>query len=111
MTKNLLGNSRTDEDLIIFLESQGFTHLKQLEGGDWVGILPLAFSTSVCSGIDWMTPFKYRWCFKHPKDAIEFLKNMQDFDDIPCDMSKIVGHRYIDKPLIRVKDERGFDKW
>lgn len=100
----------TDEQLIQFLEKEGFKHIRKLpDDEEFVAILPLAFSTSVCCGIDATTPFKYRWCFAKEEDALEFLQGMQEYDDIPKDLGVLVGHRYnARKPLVVLRDERGF---
>lgn len=102
----------TDDELILFLKDEGYTHIRKLEEGDFVAIKRLAYSTSVCCGIDESTPFRYRWCFSKDSDAVEFLNNLDEFDDIPKNLDALVGHRYTNgKPLVRVKDARGFDKW
>lgn len=102
----------TDESFVGFLTEQGYITPKKLADGEWVAICPLAFSTSVCCGMEVVTSFKYRWCFAKQEDAQLFFDNLVDFDDIPENLDALVGHRYIGgTPLVTMKDERGFDKW
>lgn len=100
------------EQFISFLKNQGYMSIKQLEDGEWVALLPMMFSLSVCCGISALTAFKYRWCFKNPDDAKEFYASMVEFDDIPTKTDSLVGHRYSNNaPLLRMKNEQGLDKW
>lgn len=101
-----------DESFIDFLTEQGYIAPKQLQDGEWVAIYPLAFSTSVCSGIDVVTAFKYRWCFARKEDAQAFFDSMVDFDDIPDNLEALVGHRYTNgTPLVVMKDRYGNNRW
>lgn len=102
--------SSKDADLLAFLEQEGFINAKKLDG-EWVAIMPLAFTVSVCCGIEQYTAYKYRWCFEDPQEAFYFLDNMKNFDDIPEKRTSLKGHRYIDKPLYMEKDAMGFNKW
>lgn len=101
-----------DDSFVEFLTDQGYISPKQLQDGEWVAICPLAFSTSVCSGIDVVTAFKYRWCFAKEEDARAFFDSMVDFDDIPTNLEGLVGHRYTnDTPLVVMKDRYGNNRW
>ncbi|MBO6224537.1 MAG: hypothetical protein J6N72_03650 [Psychrobacter sp.] len=95
-----------------FLEKQGYIEVKQLSADkEWVAMLRLGFSVSVCCGIDTVTPFKYRWCFANQEAATEFYENMKEFDDIPKNQNMLVGHRQNGfKPLLILQDERGNNK-
>lgn len=100
-----------DEAFREFLASQGFTHVKQLEGGEYVGLLKLVTTMSVCCDITWDRTFSYRWCFKDPAEASFFLLNITEYDEVPSLRNSLVGHRYIDKPRLMLHDERGFPRW
>lgn len=99
------------ESFIAFLHEQGFINPKQLADGEWAAIMPLMFSMSVCCGIERSLAFKYRWCFSSTEDALEFFENLENFDDIPAKTDNLVGHRYLDKPLLRQKDALGLERW
>lgn len=101
----------TDKAFLDFLVSEGYINPKKLQDGEWVAIMPLAFTTSVCCGIEEITPYKYRWCFKDPAEAYHFLDNIKDFDEVPEKRESLKGHRYLRAPLYVEKDARGYDKW
>ena len=101
----------SDESFKAFLESEGYIGARKLEDGEWVALMPLAFTLSVCCGIEWHTSFKYRWCFKEAHEALFFLENIKEFDDIPVRRTSLKGHRYLTSPLYMEKDERGLNKW
>lgn len=105
----------TDEQVLEFFDSNGLesTMSKKLKEGDWVCILPLAFSTSVCVGVTQTECFTYRWCFNDVQTAIDFFLEIQELDEIPTDKQKehLVGHRYVRKPLYMAYDAYGFQKW
>ncbi|EPO4282072.1 hypothetical protein ACUARP_004551 [Klebsiella pneumoniae] len=94
-----------------FLLQQGFLRVRQLADDSWIGILQLAFTTSVCMDIDEVTPFRYRWCFADPAEANHFFETAVDYDEVPAKRSTLKGHRYRGEPLLREKDEFGFNKW
>lgn len=105
--------NKTDEEVEKFLLEQGFMQVRKLEDGEWIGLLPLAFSLSVCMGIEEITPFKYRWCFGNPIHAFKFFNLAEDYDEIPCTeyQESLVGHRHQSEPLIVLYDEHGFPRW
>ncbi|HBM2881016.1 TPA: hypothetical protein LVL09_004838 [Klebsiella oxytoca] len=94
-----------------FLLDNGFSKVRQLEDGTWVGVLKLAYTTSVCVDIEEISPFRYRWCFENPAEADYFFETVKDYREIPARRESLRGHRYRDEPLLREKDEFGFDKW
>lgn len=101
-----------EDDFKAFLAKEGYTVFKKLPDGEWVAIMPLAFSTSVCCGIDYISPFKYRWCFKKPSDAVDFYNELKEFDEIPDNQEGLVGHRYgALGPRLILKDAYGNNRW
>lgn len=99
-------------DVLAFMEENYYLMPRQLEGGEWVAMVRLAYTWSVCSDIRPATPFIYRWCFERKDEAVYFLKHMVDFDEVPERKTSLRGHRYMtEQPLYREKDELGFDKW
>lgn len=101
----------TSEEMQIFLHENGFSKVRQLEDNTWIGILKLAFTTSVCVDIDEFSPFQYRWCFEDPAEANYFFETIKDYREIPKRRASLRGHRYRGEPLLREKDEYGYDKW
>lgn len=101
----------TPEEMREFLLQQGFLRVRQLADDSWIGVLRLAFTTSVCMDIDEVTPFRYRWCFSDPAEANHFFESAVDYDEVPIKRKSLKGHRYRDEPLLREQDEFGFDKW
>lgn len=105
--------NKTDEEVEQFLLSQGFMQVRKLEDGEWIGLLQLAFTLSVCMGIEDITPFKYRWCFANPLHAFKFFNLAEDYDEIPCEeyQQSLKGHRHQSKALLILNDENGFPRW
>lgn len=106
-------HNKTDEQIKKFLNEQNFLCVRKLPDGEWIGILKLAYTFSVCMGIEDITPFKYRWCFQNPEHAKEFYDNAVEYDEIPnAELQKsLKGHRHQSAPLIILYDEHGFPKW
>lgn len=100
-----------EADVRAFMEENYYLFPRQLEGGEWVGLVRLAYTWSVCCDIRPATPFIYRWCFEDRDEAIYFLESMVDFDEVPEHKTSLRGHRYRTEPLYREKDEMGFEKW
>lgn len=77
-----------------FCLENGFSEVRKLESGEWVGLMRLMFTLSVCTGIEEITPFKYRWCFADPSEAKEFYNAIIEYDEIPTKRISLKGHRY-----------------
>ncbi|HGV4939764.1 TPA: hypothetical protein ACNHBH_002515 [Klebsiella pneumoniae] len=101
----------TPEEMHEYLLQQGFLRVRQLADDSWIGVLKLAFTTSVCMDIDEVSPFRYRWCFSDPSEAHHFFETAVDYDEVPTKRDSLKGHRYRGEPLLREKDEFGFNKW
>lgn len=101
----------SDDEIIAYLEDLGYEHIRKLEDGEWVLIMPLLFTVSVCCGVGKTTSYKYRWCFKDPKEARYFFKNCKTYDEIPTKRSSLKGHRYFDEPRLIEYDKNGFPLW
>lgn len=108
-------DNATDEQVLAFLESQSLDRrlCRKLDDGEWICLMPLTFSVSVCMGISPTSTFKYRWCFNVPYFAVLFFLTATAFDDVPDELMKsfLVGHRYTDKPLYVAYDKQGHAKW
>lgn len=100
-----------DPEFKNYLLEMGMLEPRQLEDGEWVAIMPLMFTMSVCSGVTETQGYKYRWCFADAEEAYQFLAEMKSFDDIPTKRESLKGHRYLHKPLLEEKDALGFHKW
>lgn len=100
-----------EADVLAFMDENLYLMPRQLEGGEWVGMVKLAFTWSICTDVTPGCPFKYRWCFEDKAEALYFLETMQDFDEIPVHKNSLRGHRYTTEPLYRETDELGIEKW
>lgn len=102
----------SDKEFCTFLTNQDYISPKKLSDGEWAAICPLAYSTSVCCGMDVVTAYKYRWCFAKKEDAQAFFDSLQSFDDIPENLDLLVGHRYTNGvPLAMATYPNGHNKW
>lgn len=101
----------SDEEVADFLSSQGCQDFRKLPDGEWIALMPLAFTLSICCAPDECSAFKYRWCFEDPAEAHYFFENCQEFDEIPVRRTSLKGHRYLDKPLYVEYDQFGHAKW
>jgi hypothetical protein len=99
------------EEVSSFLTENQFIVFRQLETGEWIGLMRLAFTMSVCMDITPMSPFAYRWCFADTKEALFFYENAKEFDEVPTLRATLKGHRYTKAPLLIEYDELGFQKW
>lgn len=102
---------KTDEEFYEFLQDQGYKNIRKLPDGEFAATIELAFTTAVCCGMDVVTAYKYRWCFSKSDDAIGFINSLTEFDQVPTNLENLKGHRYQDRPLLKLKDEKGFDRW
>lgn len=110
---NLQFRGMTDEQVEKYLiDDCDFIKVRKLESGEWIGILKLIFTTSVCMDIDYITPYVYRWCFEDKEEAELFFETAKEYDEIPIKRESLKGHRYNkDNPLLIEYDSLGFKKW
>lgn len=103
----------SDEAVEVFLKQNGFMQVRKLETGEWIGLMRLAFTMSVCCGIDDMTPFRYRWCFSELAEALHFFAVCKSVTEVPEEDRRhsLAGHRYFDKPLLVLYNEVGLPRW
>ena len=72
----------SDEELIEFFTSVGYREVRKLPDGNFVGIVPLMFTTGLCIDLNSCGHNK-RFCFKKEADALQALANLQSVDDEP----------------------------
>lgn len=101
----------SEEEVRDFMDKNLYTLPRQLPDGEWIALVRLLTTWSVCCGITPWTPFKYRWCFRDKAEALYFLETAQEFDEVPTRKTSLKGHRYTTEPLYTEKDEFGFNKW
>ena len=99
------------EEVESFLTKNRFEMFRQLETGEWIGLLRLAFTMSVCMDISPDTPYSYRWCFQDANEALYFYENAKEFDEVPTRIDSLKGHRYKREPLMVLYDKLGFARW
>ncbi|WP_454889995.1 hypothetical protein [Serratia quinivorans] len=101
----------SDDSVIDFMTANGYTNIRKIHDGTWSGIIRLAFTHSVCMDVSPLTPFRYRWCFEEKAEALYFVENVKEFDEIPERKQSLRGHRYLGVALYVEKDEFGLPKW
>jgi len=88
---------------------------RRLKDNSVVGVALLTTTISVCTGVEPINPFQYRWCFRDPSEAKYFYQNIQELDEIPSleHRKSLVGHRYNQNtgPLLVEFDKLGIPKW
>jgi len=103
-----------DDLMIEFLTKiNNFFAVRRLADGSVVGATQLLTTVSVCTGIEPLTPFMYRWCFQDPREAKFFYQNVIELDEVPAidNRTSLVGHRYRREPLLMEYDQFGYAKW
>lgn len=103
--------SASDEEIEQFLLKEGYLACRKLDDGEWIALLPLAFTLSVCCGPDFINAYQYRWCFKDHEEAVHFFKTCKEVDEIPTRRESLKGHRYARAPLLVEYDEFGHARW
>lgn len=102
----------SEKEVHSFLSENMFLAYRQLPTGEWIGMLRLAFTTSVCMDITPMSPFSYRWCFADPAEAFHFYETAVEYDEVPKMRTSLKGHRYgSNGPRLIEYDDLGFPKW
>ena len=86
---------------------------RRLEDRSVVGVVLLTTTISICTGIDPINLFQYRWCFRDADEAKFFYQNIKELDEVPhVDHRKsLVGHRYTTAPLLMEYCKFGTPKW
>lgn len=103
---------KPDEEVIKYLtDVEGFSRVRKLEDGSFVGCMKLMYTMSVCTDITSSTPYAYRWCFKDPQEAFYFCDNIKEFDEIPEHRTSLQGHRFAREPRLAATDQLGFKRW
>lgn len=70
------------DELIEFLETQGYSHVRRLENGVCIGIGELIFTSAVYYGLSYYG-WKKRWCFSTLSEAIESISEWDGEGDPP----------------------------
>lgn len=105
-------NMSDNEVIDWFIENEyNPKNVRKLPDGEWILLHRLAYTWSVCCGVEKSTMFKYRWCFADYAEAKLFFDTCQNYDDIPEVKSSLRGHRYSERPLYMEYDEHGYKKW
>lgn len=50
-------------------EYQGYTHVRQLPTGEWIGVFPFIYTTGLVVGLN-SIGYRTRFCYEHLDDAI-----------------------------------------
>jgi len=71
-----------DEQFRAFLIKDGYTHIRRLDDGTWVGLVSLLFTTGLCIGLD-RFGWERRYDYEHPVHAITELLKLERGDQVP----------------------------
>ena len=100
-----------DAKAIAFLEANYHQFPKKLEDGSWCALFKLATTWSVCTDITYHTSYAYRWCFRDKDEALYFLENIKEFDEVPTRRTSLVGHRFDRYARLASWDHEGKKRW
>lgn len=70
------------QNLRVFLEENGYTHLHEQSDGSYIGLMDYMFTTGLMVGLTEHT-YKVRYCYEHFEDALLALKNYTDMNADP----------------------------
>lgn len=82
--------SHSQFNLRYFLESEGYTNLRQIEGRGWCGLRQFLFTSGLCYGLD-TKGYKGRYCFAKPSEAFKSLASWDGKGDPEGDWIKHKG--------------------
>lgn len=51
-----------------WLEKQGYSHVRQLPSGEWIGVSPFLYTAGLCIGLD-ETGYRVRFCYANSRAA------------------------------------------
>lgn len=83
--KDVLCPPSTQDDLTEWLMSEegGFIYAKRLEDGTYAGVLQLAFTYAICTGLT-RCNIERRYCFERPiTNCLWAFKHLKSFNDEP----------------------------
>jgi hypothetical protein len=72
----------TPESFKLWLERQGYTHVRELPDGSFAGLARLMYTTGLCVGLS-ADSWTSRYCFENEDEAISELEKLQGRDDVP----------------------------
>lgn len=100
----------TDEQKVEYLTANGFSNLRKMSDGEWVGTIELLFTRAICTGMDYIQQYEYRWCFEDREACMRELARFDNLTHIPT-RGSYVAHRYTAAPLVIEYDEFGHRRW
>lgn len=74
--------SKSNETLVAYLATQGYTHVRVLPDGTIAGLVELMFTTGLCMGLN-ETSWQKRYCFEQRSDAMDALQGLTSLTDEP----------------------------
>ena len=63
-----------------FLEDQGYTHVRQMENGEWIGVSRFIYTYGLCIGLD-QFGYARRYCYEFSIHAIIAAKEYKGEGD------------------------------
>ena len=71
-----------DDQFRAFLTKDGYEHIRKLDDGTWVGIVPLMFSVGLCMGLD-RIGWDRRYCYEDRALAVAEIAKLERGDQVP----------------------------
>lgn len=101
------------EEIASYLADCNILHPRQLPDGNWIGLLKLMYTLSVCVGVTPVDVFAYRWCFEDVQEAVAFYREAEHLKSVPTSTESLVGHRHNGKGALLMKYHPGteFPRW
>ena len=75
-----------------FFFEQGYTAVRQLPDGRWIGVLKLIYTCGLVVGLD-ESGYQYRYCYHRYVDAVRDAERWDGVDDPPGPWVKLKGHK------------------
>lgn len=73
----------SNANLIMFLETQGYSDLRELPDGTVAGMIRLMFTKAIVLGLD-KTGWEYRYCYEDAGRANHEFAKIKSVDDVPA---------------------------
>lgn len=75
-----------------FFFEMGYTGVRQLPDGRWVGVIRMAYTVGLCVGLN-DAGYEYRYCYQRYADAVCAAEQWDGQGDPPGPWIKLKGHR------------------
>jgi hypothetical protein len=73
------------------LELAGYSRVRKLDDGKWIGVMRMLYTTGLCYGLA-PEGYEWRYCYEHAADALLALEEWDGAGDPPGPWLKVKGH-------------------